>query len=126
MADDFHPNSLITESQKHSTPAFWFSAKRLKENYHRFLKELPGAKIFFPLKVNAYEPILKLLQQEESSFDAASLGEIKILLKIGVSPEKIIFTTPVKPRSEIKAAYKVGIGVFVVDSLMEIDKIAHA
>ena len=74
MTDDFHPNSLITESQKHPTPSFWFSAKRIKENYHRFLKGLPGAKIFFPLKVNAYEPILKLVQQEGSGFDAASLS----------------------------------------------------
>lgn len=120
-----YPKSLILESQAHATPAFWFSGKRIRENYHRFSHGLPGSKVFFPLKVNSEPEILKILAEEGSNFDAASLGEIKILRKLGISSDRIIFTTPVKAPDEIKAAHKEGVRIFVVDSLMEIAKLAQ-
>ncbi len=126
MTKEYPAQSLIQASLKHATPAFWFSGKRIKANYHRFTKGLPGVKVFYPLKVNPDPRIAKLLAQEGAGFDAASIGEIRIAIKIGVSPERIIFTTPVKSINEIRAAYKIGVRVFAADSLMEIDKLAHS
>src|SRR3989344_177206 len=126
MLSDYPAESLIKESSRKATQAFWFSEKRIKSNYHRFLKGVPGLKIFYPPKVNANADILKLLSKEGSNFDAASLGEIRLLSHLKISPDRIIFTTPIKPINEIHAAYKKGVRVFVADSLMEIDKIAKA
>jgi ornithine decarboxylase len=117
---------LIAHSHQRPTPAFWVSAQRIRDNYHRFLRGLPGARVFFPMKANPHPAVLRLLAAEGSSFDAASWGEISTLRRVGVPPARIAFTTPVKPLEDIRRAYRAGIECFVADCPMEVEKLAHA
>ena len=58
-----------------------------------------------------------------SNFDVASAGEIRLLSKMGVSGEKMIYANPVKTIEGLIEASKVGIKRFTFDSENEIDKI---
>ncbi|MFA7286381.1 MAG: type III PLP-dependent enzyme [Patescibacteria group bacterium] len=116
---------LIAKSETRETPAFWFSKRQVAANYQRFRRGLPNVKIFFTLKSNAVPAVVHVLVQEGAHFDVASLGEIRLLRKLKVSPERMFFTTPVKIPAEIRAAYRIGVRHFVADSMMEISKLAR-
>ena len=60
-----------------------------------------------------------------SNFDVASAGEIRLLSKMGVSGEKMIYANPVKTIEGLIEASKVGIKRFTFDSENEIDKIKN-
>jgi ornithine decarboxylase len=117
---------LIEESLAYPTPAFWMSAARIRENYCRFRLGLPGVRVFFPVKTNPHPEVLRVLAPEGSSFDAASWGEIESLRGLGVAPDRIAFTTPIKPIEEVRQARDAGIDIFVADCPTEIEKLASA
>ena len=54
------------------------------------------------VKCNPDMVVLKLLEHLGANFDCASKGEIKTILDMGVSPERIIFANPCKQTSYIK------------------------
>jgi ornithine decarboxylase len=121
-----HLLPLIETSRQHPTPAFWINGQRVRQNYGQFVENLPGAQIFYAVKANPYPGVLRVLKDMGASFDAASLAETRTLLRLGVAPKQIAFTTPVKPVEEIKAARRLGIEVFVADCPMEVDKLGTA
>jgi len=84
----------------------------------------PGATIHYAMKANSEPEILKTLNENGSSFEVASIYELNILKEIGVSPEKIIYGTSVKPSAHIKEFFKFGVDRFAFDSLSELEKIA--
>jgi ornithine decarboxylase len=117
-------DTLIARSRRHPTPAFWISAGRVRSNYNRFARGLPGFRVFFPLKACSHPSVLGTVFQEGASFDAASLLEIRILTGLGVPAERIAFTTPIKPAGEIRRAAGFGVRCFVADCAMEVEKLA--
>lgn len=125
-ADDEHLAQLIARATDRPTPAFWISQRRVLHNYAAFEKGLPGARIFYPVKVNPHPALLRLLDAAGASFDAASLAEILLLLSLQVEAEKIAFTTPVKRVDEIRDAANCGVDTFVADNEEEIHKLAAA
>ncbi len=126
VAADQHLAELIARSRRHPTPIFLLSTARVRENYRRFTAGLPGCRVFYALKANSHPVVLAALRDDGSHFDAASLFEVRLLLEIGVPPERIAFTTPVKPIGEIRRAAVLGVRDFVADNPVEIDKLAEA
>jgi ornithine decarboxylase len=121
-----HLLPLIEASRRRRTPAFWASKERLVENYRRFEHGLPDMRVFYAMKANPAVPVLATLRDVGASFDAASLGEVRTLLRLGVSPDRIAFTTPVKPEAETRRAYQLGVRLFAADSADEVHKLARA
>jgi len=57
-------------------------------------------------------------------FEIASEGELKLLSSIGVKPERIITSNPVKTFKFLKAAASYGLNYFAYDSEEEVNKMA--
>ena len=112
------------EELKYPTPYFVFKRKMLSETIQHYQQDLPGAKIFYALKANAEPQVLQTIYQSGCGFEAASAYELDFLKKIGVSPEKIIYGTSVKPLTHIKAFRQYGVDRFAFDSEPELEKIA--
>lgn len=108
------------------TPFIVFDIDRLLENFRLLSGSLGEMEIFYPVKCNDHRGILELLRDWGSGFEAASWGEIRKLLEIGVEPQRIIFGAPVKVEEHISLAYREGIDLFAYDSYMEIAKLAAA
>ncbi len=83
---------------------------------------LPQVNIHYAMKTNHDLIISSVMAALGTGFDCASEREIRQILKLGVSPEKIIFSHPRKPISEIKFAEKNKINWMVFDSIEELDK----
>ncbi len=98
----------------------------VRENYTAFVKALPDTHIYYAVKANPAPEILALLGRLGSCFDCASLPEIEMVLAAGVGPERISFGNTIKKERDIARAHALGVDLFVVDSDVEVEKIARA
>ncbi|MCK9255042.1 MAG: hypothetical protein M0Q45_01480 [Bacteroidales bacterium] len=112
--------------KKNKTPYIKLSLETIKENLDFFTKTLgfKNQEIYYPVKVNSDENILNLLKKEEVNFETGAISEIENLLKLGILPENILYGNPVKSDENILKAYSLGINIFGLDSLVELEKIA--
>jgi len=112
-----------------ATPVIVTSKNQIAHNLNYFLQRfsMEPQQLYFPVKVNHDSSILTFLKEQHVCFEIASLGELELLKKIQVHPEKIFFSNPVKFPDHIKKAYEYGVRIFAVDSMSEISKLAlHA
>ncbi len=106
------------------TPFLIMDLDIVEENYKKLQNAIPGCKIFYAVKANSHPRIIERLRDLGSNFDVASIGEIKKLLGLGITPNRMIFANPMKREKDIAEAYKIGVNLFVGDSPMELEKIA--
>ena len=119
----FLPPELI-ESLKHDTPFFVFSKDALRHRYRQFKKCFPRASIYYAMKADAEREVIETLAAEGSHFEAASVHELHILKELGITADRILYGTSVKPASHIQEFHAYGVNRFAFDSFPELDKIA--
>jgi len=98
----------------------------VEHNYVSLARALPLANIFYAVKANPSDDVVRRLAGLGSNFDAASLTEIDLCLRHGVSPAAISFGNTIKKESDIARAYALGVHMFAFDSDAELEKIANA
>ena len=98
----------------------------VRENYRTFEKALPDSRIFYAVKANPAPEILRLLTALGSSFDTASVAEIEMVLDAGASPERISYGNTIKKERDIARAYALGVQLYAVDCVEEVEKVARA
>lgn len=98
----------------------------VRENYRNFTMALPQSRIFYAVKANPAPEILRLLAAEGSSFDTASIAEIEMALEAGATASRISFGNTIKKEKDIARAFALGISLYAVDCIEEVEKIARA
>jgi len=111
-------------SKKNETPFLIIDQTVLINNCNQFKKNFSNFLIYYSIKANNTNEVLKILIQEDINFEIASLGEMQKLQELNVPPDRIIFSAPTKLSRDIELAYKYGITTYTFDSLMEVEKIA--
>ena len=108
-----------------ATPCLVLDLERVGENYDRLHAALPAARIFYAVKANPAAPILRLLVERGSCFDAASLPEIEACLEAGARAADISYGNTVKKPAAIARAHALGVPLFAFDSDEELEKLAR-
>src|SRR5215831_4130967 len=98
----------------------------VRENHLAFAKALPDTKVFYAVKANPAPEVLSLLAALGSSFDAASVAEIEMVLAAGAPAERISFGNTIKKERDVARAYALGVRLYAVDCTAEVDKVARA
>ncbi|WP_018700336.1 type III PLP-dependent enzyme [Amorphus coralli] len=98
----------------------------VRDNYLGFTRAMPDTRVFYAVKANPAPEILALLEELGSNFDCASVVEIDQVLATGASPQRISFGNTIKKERDIARAYSLGVDLFAVDSIAEVDKVARA
>ncbi len=111
--------------RNHNTPLFLISKGRLLSQLKRFQFLLPRVKPFYAVKSNSHPFILKTFANAGTGFDVASIQEMKTLIDMGVSPDRMIFANTVKTPEALKFAASHNINLMTFDSEYELNKIAH-
>ena len=62
----------------------------------KWKSKLPWIQPYYAVKSNPIKPLISDLSNMEVNFDCASKNEIKLILNLGVNPDRIIFSNPVK------------------------------
>ena len=118
--------SLIREMlKKHRTPFMILRKSQLVKQYRRFRKALPQVTPFYAIKANPHPKIIKTFVRLGAGFDVASAEEMRLVLRLGARPEKIIFAYTIKSVEDIIAARRCGVRMMTYDNESELYKISE-
>jgi diaminopimelate decarboxylase len=113
LADDF------------STPLYAYDASVIRHAFTHLGQALSGfAEVFFSVKANPNPAIAALLVTAGAGVEVASAGELRLALRAGAQPARILAAGPGKTRSDIKFFVEEGIGEIHLESLPELDMTA--
>ncbi len=98
----------------------------VRAQYDRFARSMPDTRIFYAVKANPAPEVLNLLAEMGSCFDTASVAEIDMALATGATPDRISFGNTIKKERDIARAFELGIRLYAVDCVAEVEKIARA
>nr|CAB3220013.1 ornithine decarboxylase [Phallusia mammillata] len=90
--------------------------------HQRWKTEFPRVHPHYAIKCNTDTVLLKTMMALGTGFDCASKVEIKKMLELGASPERIIFANPCKQKSHIVYAKEQGVKLVVFDNENELFK----
>jgi ornithine decarboxylase len=107
------------------TPALVMDKAALRQKYQEFRREFSDAAIYYALKANPHPGIVMLLHELGCDFEISSQGELDLLLRLAIPPDRIISGNPTKESSFVKHAWDSGVTLFAFDSYSEIDKLAE-
>jgi ornithine decarboxylase len=86
-------------------------------------RNIRNSKVFYAVKANPDTEVLRFLDSLGVGFEIASEGELQILADLGVGPERIITSNPIKTFKFLEKAVPYGISYFAYDSFAEVDKL---
>lgn len=97
----------------------------VREKVELIGKNIKNSKVFYAVKANPDNEVLAYLNTLGIGFEIASEGELKILADLGVEPERIITSNPVKTLVFLEQAVSYGIDYYAFDSIAEVDKLSR-
>ena len=112
-------------SRREDGPCVVVDLDVVRDNYRAFAHALPDTRVFYAIKANPAPEILRLLASLGSCFDAASVAEIEMALAAGATAERISFGNTIKKERDVARAYQLGVRLFAVDCIAEVEKIAR-
>lgn len=112
-------------AQRMNTPFLVMDKSVMRRKYEELRRVLPEVEVFYALKANPYWRIARLFHKLGAGFEISSEGELELLLRLKVPPQRIISSNPLKSPSFIQSAHSLGIDHFVFDSSAELEKLSR-
>jgi ornithine decarboxylase len=106
------------------TPYLRLDIEEALARYRPLSTLVRGAAVHYAVKANPHPDLLAALAREGCCFDVASPHEVASALAAGARPDELLYSNPVKRRSDVARAYAAGVRLFVVDSPAEVRKVA--
>ena len=107
------------------TPFVVVDIDRISEKYDELRRLLPYSKVYYAVKANPHDEILKMLIGRGCRFDIASVFELDQMLRLGASPDDMSYGNTIKKARHIAYAYDRGIRLFATDSEEDVRKLAE-
>ncbi|MEM7641882.1 MAG: type III PLP-dependent enzyme [Pseudomonadota bacterium] len=105
-------------------PTLVIDIDAVERQFHALSAGLGQAHIHYAVKANPHPAIIERLVGLGSGFDAASRGEIELVLGQGADPAHVSFGNTIKKASDIRFAWQAGVTLFAADAEEELHKIA--
>ena len=93
--------------------------------HDRCLKELPGISTSYSVKCNTDPKLILHLASIGTGFECASTAEMKLILSLRVSADRIIFANLIKTPQALQFACAYGVIDMTFDNTDELNKIAE-
>ncbi|QOG07982.1 type III PLP-dependent enzyme [Aureimonas sp. OT7] len=113
-------------TRRPSGPCLVVDLEVVRENFIGFRRALPGSAIYYAVKANPAPEILRLLASLGSSFDCASVAEVEMAMNAGATADRISYGNTIKKERDIASAHALGVSLFAVDCVEEVEKVARA
>jgi ornithine decarboxylase len=120
--DPFSREAIQHLVARYGSPLFVIDAERVRRQYRRLAAALPGVDLYYALKPLPHAAVIITLDAEGAFFDLATNGEVELVRRLGVPPERCIHTHPIKRDSDIRTALSFGVNRFVIDNPDELRK----
>lgn len=105
---------LLEAAGKFGTPLYIYDSNMIKSQYNRLkhsFKDVKNLQINYAVKALSNISILKYMINLGSGIDAVSIQEVKLALKAGVNPKKILYTPNGVSIEEIKEVSELGVSI---------------
>jgi ornithine decarboxylase len=123
--DPFSREAIQHLAARYGSPLLIIDAERVRHQYHRLRAALPGVDLHYALKPLPHSSLIVTLMAEGAFFDLATNGEVELVRRLGVPPERCIHTHPIKRDSDIRTALSFGVTRLVIDNPDELRKFAQ-
>ncbi|HXA35482.1 MAG TPA: type III PLP-dependent enzyme [Steroidobacteraceae bacterium] len=120
--DPFAHESIRHLVTRYGSPLFVIDAERVRRQYRRLEAALPGVDLHYALKPLPHPSVINTLNAEGAFFDLATNGEVELVRRLKIAPERCIHTHPIKRESDIRTALAYGVSRFIIDNPDELRK----
>jgi len=120
--DPFAEDSVRRLVARYGSPLLIIDAERVRLQYRRLAAALPGVDLHYALKPLPHPAVIDVLRREGAGFDLATSGEVELVRRLDVDPQRCIHTHPIKRDGDIRTALAYGVTTFVVDNPDEMRK----
>jgi len=111
-------------SKDKETPFLIIDLEAIRRRYLEMKSALPFSQIYYAIKANPNDEVIRLLHSLGSCFDVATRFELDQLLGLGVEPDRMSFGNTIKKADDIRYFYEKGIRLYVTDSQEDLANIA--
>jgi len=122
--DQLDAAALEELTRQHGTPLMVFSRDRVRDSYRRLQECLPRVELMYAIKANPYQGLIDLVAELGGGFDVASLEELDQVTATGTTPDRVVFTHPIKTDRDLREMWQRGITTFFFDNEYELRHIA--
>ena len=116
-------SQLIELAERFGTPLYVYHAEKIKEQYEKLQKAFSGcdARFFYACKALSNINILKYVNSLGGNLDCVSINEVKLGLKAGFSPDRILFTPNCVDFAEIEEGKNLGV-IINIDNISMLER----
>ena len=109
------------------TPAYLYDLDEVHRSCARLRAALPdGSRAYYSLKANPHPDVVSAVADAGMDLEVSSLGELAVAVRCEVPGREIIYTGPGKDRRELKAALRMGVQTFSVESACQLVDLVDA
>jgi diaminopimelate decarboxylase len=115
---------LLNIASQYGNPIYVYDSEKMISQYNRLqnaFHKVKHLRLHYAVKALSNISVLKLFNSLGSGLDTVSIQEVKLGLKAGVSPEKIIYTPNGVSVEEIEEAMKLGVQINI-DNLIILEQ----
>jgi ornithine decarboxylase len=122
--DPFEPAEVRRLVREFGSPLLILDCERVRTQFRKLRKALPRVDLHYALKPLPHPAVVRTVIAEGGYLDLATSGEVQLVERLGISPERCIHTHPIKRPADIANALEFGVRTFVADNTDEIRKFA--
>jgi ornithine decarboxylase len=122
--DPFQPAEVRRLVREFGSPLLIVDCERVRLQYRKLQRALPRVQLHYALKPMPHAAVVQTVVAEGGCLDLATTGEVQLVQRLGVAPERCIHTHPIKRAADIANALEFGVRTFVVDNPDELSKFA--
>lgn len=113
MSQSLTHSQLVELGQRFGTPLYVYHAEKIKEQYEKLTKAFSGCntRFFYACKALTNINVLKYMASLGAGLDCVSINEVKLGLKAGFTPDRILFTPNCVDFSEIEEGKDLGVNL---------------
>ena len=119
---------VVELADRFGAPLWVISESTVRANYRRlrdaFRRVYEATDVLYATKANPQPAIIAAVLDEGALVDAVTLGHLKLILRAGGTPDRIVFNGNSKTEEELRFALDRRVRVINVDSLEELELIA--
>jgi ornithine decarboxylase len=123
--DPFQPAEIRRLVREFGSPLMILDCERVRVQFRKLRKALPRVDLHYALKPMPHPAVVRTVIAEGGYLDLATTGEVQLVRRLGVSPERCIHTHPIKRPEDIANALEFGVRTFVADNPDEVRKFAR-
>ena len=123
--DPFQPAEIRRLVREFGSPLVILDCERVRVQFRKLRKALPRVDLHYALKPMPHAAVVRTVIAEGGYLDLATTGEVQLVRRLGISPERCIHSHPIKRPEDIANALEFGVRTFVADNPDEVRKFAR-